>query len=161
MTPEEIPLGNVFDKYGNPVSFRGSVWWYTYDYKYNDVGGVIYSRYRDYDDTDLVYEYDDAGRLMYHNNTQGDWYRLTRDENGQILTKETQYGIVTYLAHDGFHGLIYSTTKNSYMAGCRDFAYEDAVDHWTNRKKETDLVIKYRASLFLDAIQNHHDYLNS
>lgn len=165
MTPEEIekiPYGTTYDKHHNIISFKNDSWWYKYDYVYRDGVGYFSRRYRDWNGYDLFYECDhNCNEIFYKNGLSGDWYRLTRNENGQILTKETQHGIVTYLAHDGFYGLTYDDTTGKYMAGCRCFWYEDAVIHWSTRSKSYDLEIKYRAKLFLDAIENHHDYLNS
>lgn len=143
MTPKEIekiPYGTTYDKYHNIISFKDDSWWYKYDYVHRDGGDIFSRRYRDRGGSDIYYEYDHNCDEIFHKNVlSGDWYRLTRDENGQILTKETQYGIVTYLAHDGFYGLRYDDTTGKYY----------------------DPEIKYRAKLFLDAIQKHQNSINS
>ena len=131
----DIPLGKTYDSFCNLLTVRrGDGFW-------------------------IKFTRDSFGNELTYQNYHGFWSVFTRDSSGRILTYKTDDLFHVYITHDGYYGLRYEDGR--YVAGCRNFSYEEAVHHWNMRSLSTADYIQHRAKLFLDAIEKHEAYLKS
>lgn len=96
--------------------------------------------------------------------TTGDVVELITYESGQPYRTiiHEKYGVGEYLCNDDDYALMYYSKDKLYVAGCRVFNRQNAIQHWTmrsntdkHRRVGSDIIIK-RANMFLQAINNHN-----
>ncbi len=126
-------------------------------YTYNDVG--IELTFEDSDGFWRKCTYNDAGQRLTYETSNGYWYKYTYNDVGIELTFEDSYGTFRqYIASDNLYGLYFE--KGRYKAGCRDFSYKEAIEHWTERSTNKYKEVSKRAKLFLKAIAEHQQTLH-
>lgn len=126
-----------------------------YNYKYNENG--FKTEYKLSSSFWSKTESDKYSYFLAYEDSDGDWYKFTRDTESNLLTMEDECGFITYLTGDVYYGLYYE--DGHYKAGCRCFTYEEAIKHWTVRSSHSDNIVKNRAIKFLEAIEKHHQSL--
>ncbi len=99
--------------------------------------------------------YNNAGMWLTCETSNDYWFKYTYSDAGMWLTYQDSYGTFRqYITHDGTFGLRFE--EGRYKAGCRNFSYEKAIEHWTKRSTNEDEETSNRAKLFLQAIAEHH-----
>ncbi len=120
--------------------------------------------------------YDDSGHMISNEYSDGSWAKYAYNDRNQEVLLETalfwekrSYSdegwlksiefsdgrTQNFIAHDGVYGLQFH--EGRYQAGCRDFSYEEAIEHWIKRlASKNELVqVRNRAKMFLSAIEEH------
>ncbi len=104
--------------------------------------------------------HNNTGQVLTYENSNNIWHMFTYDNTGIVVTFENSEGIFhQYITHDGFYGLRFE--EGRYKAGCRDFSYEEAIEHWVRRSAIKSEEVRNRAKLFLKAIRQHHKSLKA
>ncbi len=124
---------------------------------YNDAGQTL--THESSNDYWRKSTYNDAGKLLTYEDSDSYWVKYTYNDAGQELTFEDSNGIFyQYLASDNLYSLYFE--EGRYKAGCRDFSYDEAVEHWIERSTNERESVSNRAKLFLKAIEEHQQTLN-
>lgn len=149
------------DAKGNLMVYKLSSGYY-YEYTRDEFGNAL--TYKNSKGEWQEWTRDKHGYILTYKNSAGDCEECTRDENGYRLTFKAEGKSFTFIANDGRpvdrgYYLSYDSHLEKYKAGCRDFTYEEAIEHWTKRSGHLDHVIRTRAVRFLDAIEKHHKEL--
>lgn len=163
------------DSFGNSLTYENSKGgWYKYtrdsfgnELSYETSTGFWYKYTRDSKGNELTFENsignwyiftrDSFGNVLFREYSNNNWCKYTRDSEGNLLTCEDKNGIITYMSGDKLYGLYYQ--DGLYKAGCHKFTYDQAIEHWTERAKEDNEVVKARAVKFLATIEKHHEGL--
>lgn len=104
---ETLPMGSTYDAAGRELAYR-------------DSDGFWCER-----------TYDADGRDLTFRASTGYWRERTYDADGRALSYRNSNGVSgPVLAEHSGYTLVFDTGERRYIAGCRNFSREEALEHW-------------------------------